>query len=268
MTSGPINLAQPIDAGQLSPGNRAALQAFKQLQEVVTNWPYWSRVRFNTVLTGGGAAPSVYTIPAGTEVTAFAYSQKQDMAAGGRPGVAATLADTNLQSAGETIGGQDLYIRRIGMMLNSTSEPELLMIGSPEISVRVSLDGGQTTFNMGTLCMLPGGGGLFGAGESLVAAQPLPGGRPAVGALNNGWPLERNQAGIPETLCWKRKGLPDSNLAIILKAERAIVYTTQLPNEVAGAGIRGYVNPPAANVFADITVQVKAQIRSQRSVNS
>jgi hypothetical protein len=264
----PINLAQPIDMANLSPGNMAALRAFQGKQEVVTNWPYWSRVRFNTILTGGGALPSVYTIPAGTEITAFGYALKQDMSAAGRPGVTATLADTNLQSQGETIGGQDLYIRRIGLMLNSTSEAQLALNGSPEISVRVSLDGGQTTFNMGTMTMLPGGGGLFGAEASATAAQPLPGGRPQVGALNNGWPVERNQAGIPETLVWKRKSYPDSNLAIILRAERAIVVTTQLPDEAAVAGIRGYVNPPASAVFLDLTVQVKAQVRSQRSANA
>ena len=264
----PINLAAPINASNLSPQTRAALNAIQTQQEVVLNYPYWSRVRFPTVLTGGTGAPSVYTVAAGTEVTAFGYAIKNDMAAGGRPGVQALLCDTNIQSPGETLGGQDLFIKRVGVVINTNSEIALLKQGAPELSVRLSLDGGSSVFNLApSIVAVPGGYGLSGQQSSAIEAQPIPGGRPVDGSVSNGWPVGRNQMGIPETLLWTSKGKPDSNLNIIIRAERAFSFTTQLADEAAATGIRGYTNPPASAVFLDFTVFVQAQTRSQRSAN-
>lgn len=265
---GPLNLAKPLNVNAMTAAQQGALGAVQGSMEVQTNWPYWSRLRFRSVLTGGGAAPATYTIPVQT-LKAFGYAEGADMGAGGRPGVQAQLCDTNIQSNGETIGGQNLYINRIGIQNNPISEPEMLKRLAPEVSVRISLDGGMTQFNAGTLLQMPGGGGLFGSENSAIDTQPIPGGRPFAGSMVNGWPMHGNKTPVPTGLIWQRKGGTDSNLQILLQLHREIVFTTQIGNEIAVPEVvRGYTNPEATDVFVDLLVIVDALVIQARSRNA
>jgi hypothetical protein len=234
--------------------------------------PYYSRGRFTPVRSGAG--PFVWTIPSGTQVTLFSYAVSADMGPAGRSTVTASYADTNIQTAGQTIGGQVLEIKRLSLQLNPNSEPALAKLAWPEITVRLSLDGGLNGINLGTPAMLPGGGGLYGQATSLTAPQPLGGGRPELGVLSNGWPVESNMCPVPEGIFWQGTGR-DSNLAVIVKVERDIVLTGQLADEVAAAGIRGYNNPAAqalqaasAPVFLDFMVMLKGEATAGLSVNA
>lgn len=261
----PVNMALP---GTLTPQQQQAVNALQNAQQVMNNFPYWSRGRFNVALaSGGGSSPSVYTM-APQEIVLFGYGKGFDMGQAGRPGVLATLADTNIQSPGETIGGQYFFIQDIGIQLNSNSEPEFAKAAQPEISVRISLDGGMNTFNAGTLTQMPGGGGLTGIGMSAIDAQPIPGGRPLTGAMANGWPVNKNKATYPSGLIWKPKGQPDSNMQIILRVERAVTITTQLGNEAGATGIRGYTNPDPTALFIDVTCTIDGSVQQKRGSNA
>jgi len=236
-------------------------------QVAVVSVPYYSQVRFATALTGGGAAVAVYTIAAGTELQAYGYGRGQDMAPAGRAGVIATPADTNLQTAGETIGGQRVHLKGLQIELMSNSfAPEVTALLFPEVSVRLSLDGGSTNLDLGLMHFWPSAGGLHGAQQSNVGAQAIPGGRPTWFYQSNGIPGVLNYGRMPEGLVWMEKGKPDSNLRVLLRAERAVAFTTQLADEAAAAGIRGFANPAAAAVFVQLCVSTGgALVSSGRS---
>ena len=217
--------------------------------------PYYSQGRFGTALTNGGVAASTYTIAAGTELQFFGYGRGQDMTPAGRAGVVATPADTNLQSAGETIGGQRVHLKGLQIeLMSSTFAAEMAALLFPEASVRLSLDGGSTNLDLGLMHMWPSAGGLHGAMQSNIGAQPLGGGRPIVWFPSNGIPGVLNYGRMPEGLTWMEKGKPDSNLRVLIRAERAVAFTTQLADEAAAAGVRGYTNPAAAAVFVQLCV--------------
>lgn len=221
----------------------------------VVSVPYYSQGRFGTALTGGGGAVATYTIAAGTELQFFGYGRGQDMAPAGRAGVAATNADTNLQSAGETIGGQQVRLKGLQIeLMSNTFAAEMAALLFPEASVKLSLDGGSTNLDLGLMHFWPSAGGLHGAQQSNIGVQPLGGGRPIWWFPSNGFPGVMNYGRMPEGLTWMQKGQPDSNLRILIRAERAVAFTTQLADEAAAAGVRGYANPAAAAVFVQLCV--------------
>lgn len=258
----------------MSPGGRdskrqAIVRALRSQRRTTTFTPYYSRVRFGTALTGGGAAVSTYTIASGTEVRAFGYNIGGDMAAGGRSGVVATFADTNIVTAGRTIGGQAVEVSGISLQLQPTSlSPELVGQVWPEMSVKLSLNAGENTYLLGTPGMLPGASGLYGWENGNTGPQPIAGGRPAFGFLSNGLPGADNQAAIPEGFIWMPEGDADSTLNILLRMERAAAFTTQLPDEAAATGIRGFANPAAAAVFVDVVVRLHGRVIGPRSMVS
>lgn len=241
-------------------------QAILKKQRRVTTNPYYSKWRFVTALTGGGGAASTYTIAAGTELRAFGYGIGGDMGPAGRTGVLATFADTNLQSGGRTIGGQQVHCKGLAItLLSTTFSAELLALLWPETSVRLSLNGGETNILLGLPHMYPGAGGISGQQTSNISAQPIPGGRPAYNFAQNGLPGIYNCGKLPEGFVWRQEGCSDSNLNVLLRNERAVVFVTQLADEAAAAGIRGFANPAAAAVFVEGMVQLVGTVTSKRS---
>lgn len=235
-------------------------------QRRVTSNPYYSKVRFGTALTGGGGVASTYTIASGTELRAFGYAIGQDMAPAGRSGTTGTIADTNLQAAGRTIGGQRFHIKGMSIeVLPNSLSGELIAALFPETSVRLSLNGSEQQILLGLMHMWPAGGGLSGAQQSNTGAQALGGGRPVYWFPNNGLPGVQNYGRMPEQLIWKEEGKVDSNLAVLLRNERAVAFTTQLADEAAAAGVRGYANPAAAAVFVELFVSLCGAVESKRS---
>ncbi len=239
-------------------------QALAQKQRRTTTFtPYFSRVRF---VTTRSSTPFVYTLAANLENTAFGYARGEDMAIAGLASTTATVADTNIISKGRTIGGQAVEISGISIQLLSNSNPEIACLAWPEISVKLSLNGGENAFILGTVGMLPGASGLYGMSSNDIGVQPIAGGRPFQGAMTNGLPGQHNQAAIPEGIVWMPEGMEDSTLNILLKTERAVVTLgVQKLDATAGSGILGYVFPTAAQTFLDIMVRLHGRVLGPRS---
>jgi hypothetical protein len=233
-------------------------------RRMVSVTPYYSRIRFTSTRTGAG--PFTYTIAQGAQAVAFAYGKGNDMSAAGFTSTTATLADTNLITAGQTIANETVLVKGISIqVLSTTNSAGLVAAAWPEMSVVASFNGLSTGLLLGTPGMMPGASGLYGQGRDDLAAQPIPGGRPLFGFFTNGLPGCDNKARIPEGIKWKPAGRADSTFNLIVRFERSVAFTTQLADEAAAAGIRGYANPAGASTFIDLMVQLHGQVYSARS---
>lgn len=201
---------------------RAAAKAISG--QVQTKWnSYYSRIRLpaNTVVTTTG----VITASQGKTSRAFGYGIGQDMSPGlaGTTGTTAQLSDTNLLTQNQTVAAESVLISGISLILLSTSEPLLALSLDPNVSVQLILNG-TTKYPLGIPSMIPGCGGLFGAGVSGVA-QPL--GEAAFvqgfGVLNNGMPLAKNYFELPEPTAWMSTGSNiDTALNVVFTIENAV----------------------------------------------
>lgn len=241
-------------------------------RKFTTATPYFSRGRFTSTRS---ATPYVYTISAGQEIRLFGYAQGGDMGAAGRGSTNATNADTNLVTAGQTIGGEKLTVTGVSIQIcSNTISPEMVAGIWDEISVKASTNGGSNAFLLGTPAMLPGGSGLYGAGSNYTGVQPITGGRPVFSFFSNGLPGNLNQGVIPEGFLWDRAGQTDSNLVILMKTERAFASNLSGTNAsdkadvTAATGILAYLYPTAAEVFVDVRVRLYGVAEADRSANA
>jgi hypothetical protein len=263
----------------LSPSQRAALQAIVN-QKRVTSYPYFSKVRFHADQSGAG--PFTYVIAQGTEVRAFSYAFDTGNAvtAGFPAAMVATQAETNLTQAGETISGENVQIKGIACQLvhglidddvdNQLFTDSRLVAQLNEcVSAELSLNGGQNAFQLGILPMIPGAGGMIGAGIDTLGQQPIDGGRPIFHFAQNGWPVASNAAWLPEGLVWRASGRQDGLLNIRLTVRREITLFSgglidiTVDDEAAAAGIRGYTYP--AEVGAEYMFFLKGVVIGPRT---
>lgn len=234
----------------------------------VVTIPYYSKVRLNAAQSGSG--PFTYAISAGTVVRAFGYAKLQNMDAAGRVGVPATNADTNLQSASRTIGGQRVTVTGLALQLLPNSDGGLAEKLWCETSVKLELNGGETSVQLGKPAMWPGGGGLTGIATDKLGTPALDENRRFLPFPSNGLPGIKNVTRFPEGLIWEPQGSIDSDLNVLLTVERAIslVVDDRAASNLAAnvaSGVAAYAAPDDGAVFADIMVVLHGIVTSKRS---
>lgn len=223
---------------------------------------YYSRVRISC--TSGGVAGAPYVVAAGPEIFGFGYYRGGDMAAGGAPGTVATYADTNIQTASQTVSGEAIEIDGVGLILLTSSDANLAKALDPNVSVRIRLNG-NTDYPMGVPCMLPGPGGLYGSSEaqSVFPDQQSQVGR-QIGAMSNGIPQPSSFFPLPEPMIWASAGHEDSTLNVVLKIERTTTTIAQyggaarvaVPGSGTTPGTAVYTPPLFAAIFVDYMIVI------------
>jgi hypothetical protein len=268
---------------QQAPARLTATQAAQlralQNQKRVTAYPYYSTVTFYAFRQGDPPGPYNWGIARGAEARAFSYGKGQAMTNAVMSSVAlagypiATPAETNLVKASETISGESVEIGGLSVMvkqygMTDSEDPsqhylcsgELLAALQTSVSVDISVNGDQNRFHLGVLSMLPGAGGLVGAGMHDNVQPSLGGVDNPTEFTNNGWATRSNYFRMPEGLIWRPKGQADSQLQLIFRAEREIaIYSggsaaNNVPNQGTDRpsdfvnGIQGYNFPNALEV--------------------
>jgi hypothetical protein len=268
----PNPMPTPGVSGSSKPQSRA-LQAYLAGEPFNSKWnAYYSRVHIACTSGGAGAA---FVVAAGTELFGFGYYRGGDMAAAGQNGTTATYADTNIQTASQTISGEAIEIDGVGLILLTTSDANLAKSLDPNVSVRIRLNG-NVDYPMGIPSMLPGPGGLYGASEaqSVVPSQLDQAGI-VVGAMSNGIPHVSNFYPLPEPMIWASAGHPDSTLNVVLKTERTTTtiaqYSGAARTAVAGGatspGTAVYAVPALSAVFVDYMIVVVGRTVHPQSDN-
>lgn len=269
----------PSGRAGLTGAQAQALAAVEGLQST-TPFPYFSTVQLMAPRVNAAPGPYTYTIAAGTTPTAFTYAQGQNPGQSiprlVAPGVA-TFAETNIQTPQQTISGEALEVYGISIQPKHGSIPSdgnfsdsrLLAQIDTNVSVALVMNNGKSTFQLGTVGMIPGGGGIYGWGYDELGTQPLDGGRPQFSSQANGNPQRGNAFRMPSGLIWRASGQVDSNLQIEFNVRRAIVLTSggdpanPLADEAAAAGIRGYNFP--AQIEANLLVYLHGRVISRVS---
>lgn len=250
-------------APRLNFGQAAALDALKN-QGFQLSFPYWSTVRFNFVRSGAG--PYTYTMTV-SEVTAFSYAigdVSPSTAGYSGTGLAMDYSETNLLTKHETLGGEQLRISGIGIQPCAGQDAALTALVWRNTAALLSFNGGSQRLPLGPLSLLPGGGGLTGAGPDTLGTQAIPGGRPIYSHQSNGFPNRHNLMRLPEGITWRNKSQRDGQFAIILKPASGRTITVTTPtDEAAAAGIRGYTYPTAASV--DVLIWLDGTVTGKRS---
>lgn len=249
---------------KLSFSQKMQVEALKG-QSFALSMPYWTTVRFAFARTGAG--PYVYTLSSPNEVLGFSYAvgDTAPTSAGfGASGLTMQLSETNLQTKHETIAGEEVHIKGIGIQPCAGADARLTSYLWRSVCAILAINGGSTRIPLGPLALIPGGGGLTGSGPDDLGTQPLAGGRPQFSNLTNGWPVNRNVMSIPEGFVWRNKSRRDGQFAIILQAApgRTLAFTTPA-DEAAAAGVRGYTYPTTASV--DVLIWLQGTVKSGRS---
>lgn len=258
-------------------------------QRRLTSWPYYSTVKFLATRTGTPPGPYTYDIPAGAEVRAFAYRVGIDKRVAGYTlgDGNATFADTNLQQASQTIGGQNVLVHGLaiqivpaGLHLNDGQavphrvrlpDQTLLAALYEAVAVTLSLNGDENQFRLGTIGLIPGAGGLIGSnGANLIGQAPAAdGGRAAgIGHPTNGWATRSNFFKVPEGLIWRNQSNADSQLNLVFNVNRAIrVVSGGSPeNNVAVSGVDTagvYLYP--TELFVELKIFLVGQVVGPRT---
>lgn len=250
----------------LDPCQDQALNTLKT-QRRLTSWPYYSRVKFfaerEAVEPGG---PYTYNLAAGTVVRAFAY------AVGGAKVIAgftagdgnATIADTNLSVANQTIGGQNVMVHGIALQLMPASLHVAAGDAAPgvlravdyrffaalvhSVSVEATLNGDENTYRMGTIPMIPGAGGQVGGAPDQIGLSALAGDQESLPYAANGWQTRSNFFRLPEGLIWRNQSNADSMFNVRFNVTRPLRFFSGGDPENAGFGIDVAANNNPANV--------------------
>jgi hypothetical protein len=241
-----------MDQQQMLKALLAALQRGGGREHTEQSYPYYSHVRFQFTASAAGGPPATntYSLAAGSTVKAFNYAQGQSLTGAGFLAGNATALDTNLIKQSETIGGETVKIYGISFLLDTDGDAELTRLAFANVSVRIGLNGDQNVYNFGPLSMMPGGGGLYGAGRTDTVEPGLLDRYSMVGALSNGLPGTANYFRLPTPIIWKPPGSTDASLVITCVVERAISFTSL--NRVAQApgantsGAQAYTGPVAS----------------------
>lgn len=235
---------------------------------------YWSKVRFQWVVTGSG--PWTYTINTGLRISAFSYGK--DDALGAAQGFlttfgTATEAETNLLQKGDT-GGATVKVYGLSFYLSEKSDAELTKEIWDNAWSDITLDGSTRYLLLGKPGRIPASGGLFGSGRSYVveSAQNAP--YATVDHQSNGYPHQDNVFSLPSPITWNPVGAQDSKLQVRFGVDRTLTYTAAGRPAPSGTGvtvpIAGWVPPTttgANGTFVDITVYLACVEEIPRSTN-
>jgi hypothetical protein len=229
---------------------------------------YYSVIRFQANVSVSGATTTL-TFPI-QEQRPFSYRIGDPLtSAGFDPTMGlATEADTNLVKAGETIAGEQLQIDGISLMNSTVTDIGLFQQLSASLSVVISMDGDSHRYRLGRPDMIPGSGGISGAGRTPTVVPPLGDSSAVASSFSNGWPVIDNFYPFPQPLMWTPSGETDSNFNVVIKLVRQ-----QVVIEVARSGADGIApfSPPtvagAFGTYIDFMVRLHSVQVGARSVN-
>lgn len=189
---------------------------------------YYAPCNFPT--TRAGAGPFTYTIAQGIINRVFTTHVGGPLTGVGFPaGTLATLADTNLTTDSQTNNGEFVVIYGIAIQpypdTNGAgaigADPALVKAADQQISVTMTLGAG-TLWTLGNPSMCPGGGGLFGLGDSYILNPDANSYVYKTGVLTHGMPLWDNFRFFTDPLIWAPSGKVDSVLNVTMTCERAV----------------------------------------------
>jgi hypothetical protein len=211
----PRNLATNPNFAGLT-GRAAALAAAQDAVVVKSSAPYFSRFKFVDSTSVGGTLTFQPV-----DLRCFAYGLGDQMApaisvptTGPQPSFIALESDTNLAQAGTPNNGEDFVIKGASILWNQNSDPALVKALTPEISISLRF-GTQLEIQLGSVSMVPGSGGQFGAGESTISGA-------ATSFFSNGYPDIYNCRPLKEGIRWRRQGTTDSNLTGLVRLRRQV----------------------------------------------
>lgn len=243
------------------------IQDAAQRNTIASSAPYYSRVLFEVPAVEAPPGTFTYGIAQGQERRAFGYAKTDPVQGMGGAFNAATPADTNLMSKGQTLAGQTVLIQGVSVMVQPTSDFELARVFLTECSCSIGLNGDSQVMEMGTPLNLPGIGGLYGWGFSALL-QPdaqAPAGTQFAKLGANGLPHADDFRRVPEGLIWRPAGHTDGTLVIKFRAER--------PSSVVAVARAAQANPlilpftPPAVARLDLMVHLICIAISDASVN-
>lgn len=238
-----------------SPINAAIAQlaaAANGNKQVVKTIPYYSVARLTALRSGAGPAYT-YVIPEGAETKFFAYAVGGPMTSAGYGMRSATLADTNLQTASQTIDGDHVDILGVGVQILQSSDVRLAKEAAESVSLKLSLNGGNNAQVLGPLDLIGGGTGMFGAAESAAMQGAV------VSFAANGYPYFDNVLHLPETIKWLPAGNQDSTLVLVARVERAVTFTFTADAELP---------PPPPEIYLAMRCRLFNKATAARSVNT
>lgn len=245
---------------------RAAHHAARQ-RAVTTPDRYYSRHRWQPTVTVA-AGVNTYTLFGGKKTKAFAYAsgQPMDPAYVGVFGFATTDADTNLVGSGaQTIGGHTVEITGLIHQVSPRNRsPRLTALLFTEAFTSFFYQGKQIGLQIGPPYFIPGGPRLEGLAQTDVQPAAIPGGVALYGNWGAGLSGCDNYMAIPEKMYWRSAGMVDSNFTIVTELTRDIAETS-VANEAAGAGVRGFTQPTAAEAEVDCMFQLHGTVFRERS---
>jgi len=219
------------------------------------SFPYYSTVIFRAL--DSVAAPGTYAFAAGEERKAFAYSEGAEWTIAGATTALdgrATFAETNLTKPNETIAGEAVEIQGLAIQVKPAitdgerfHQARLLAQIATNVSVHLSLNGGQNAYKLGTIGQIPGAGGLVGPGNDDLMFKVDAVADPATFQLaQNGWQVRSNYYKLPEGIIWQPAGMTDSMLQVIFRNERAFtLYAGGDPENGPQADIEDFKVHPA-----------------------
>jgi len=261
-------------------------------QQYVLSFPYYSAILLSAARSATPGAAN-YTIAQGLNTFrafSYAYDTGNANTAGFPAGMIASRAETNLgnpntTNAGDTVEISGIAIQPIpsfprltdpvGYVQDMLSDARFLAVCSGAVSIRLALNAGREGYDMGIVPMIPGAGGLEGAGLDNLGAQAIQGGRLDFGFATNGRAQSNNYFEMPEGVVWMPQGKRDSMLNVTFTINRNIIaYTggdlannaTQGADVPPAGGIRGYVYP--AIVGAALMVHLKGRTIGPRTMVS
>ena len=245
-------------------------------QKTKLNLPYFSRVRFRSLLAGGE-----YVLEAGSKVTAFSYGLHSEMGAAGFPRQA-TDSDTNLINSSKTKGGETVRIdgfsvvavpsaysleppapaAPVGPTLHVSDADYLAGILS-QCHVSFSLKAGSVHHQYGPGLLIPQQIGLSGSGITSMTDAPLQSGTPTRHFATSGWPYAGNIYRLPIPYYWTPSGDVDSAIGIEIAIPQRLVWSP--PVRAGAAGVQAQQPPP--QVIQEFLVVLASESVEGRGVN-
>lgn len=230
---------------------------------------YYSVVRFQAEVDVVGAVTTL-TFPV-QELRPFSYRINDVLTSAGFDASFgnATDCETNLVKAGETVGGEQLYIDGISCMPSSQTDIGLWLLLAANISTKISMDGDAHQYRLGRLDMIPGSGGTFGAGPTVTEVPDLASSLSSQSSFNNGWPTIDNFYPFPQPMLWTPGGETDSNFNVVLKLVRqqVVVLTARAASGTAVAAFTPPTDVGQFGTFVDVMVRLHSEQTAARSVN-
>ncbi len=194
---------------------------------------YYSRF----IIIGTKDGGNLYTFAPG-KCRAFGYGLGDSMA----PAILGTLtrnateADCNNVKTASTNDGEEVLIKRIGVVVEPITDLEVLRALDPELSIELKF-GQSGGIMLGSIIQNPGGGGISGTGRQDITAAAS-----TQAAVSNGYPDFANMRDISATgIVWQPDGNPESNLNVIV-------------TQHASVGVQGVAGSPA-------TVRLQCKVR-------